>query len=304
MGFCLALRQEFQLKKFGFCGVKAERFCTFQWRLPVSVYLVYRVVLMVYAVFWLGYTNSIHGTPPQAWGAYLTNWTYIMLNIYLVSHCLAALYHHTHCTLRRRNYGQYCCSRPSSHEHNRIMEDLGEHEQTGYEDIPGSVAGREGGGGESGEVQVVSPLPRPPWYICWVWISFNVISSAALMVTIVFFAFLFRQLSDYPNISLENLQVHLLNSVIVFIEHLVSAVPFRLLHVIYPFAYGVIYMAFSVIYWAGDHNRVMYPNILDWNYPGSTVLYVLLIGFILIPLLHFFFFLLHKLKVLINKRWC
>ena len=30
MGACSALREEFQLNKFGFTGVKADRFCNFQ----------------------------------------------------------------------------------------------------------------------------------------------------------------------------------------------------------------------------------------------------------------------------------
>ena len=271
-----------------------------QWRLPVGVYLGYRLALMVYALFWLGYITSFHGNPPQAWGAYLTNWTYVMLNIYLVAHFLAALTHHALALSSRRNAGRagsYCCGRPSADTHELMFVEVESDVQrsASYEDIPGSVSP----GPTHTEVEIFS---RPPWYICVVWVLFNVISTAALMVTIVFFVFLFPLLSDYPSINLENLQVHLINSVIVVVEHLVTAVPYRLLHVLWPFLYGVLYMFFSVVYWAGDHSRVIYPNILDWNQAGTTVGYVLMIGFFIIPLLHFVFFLCHKAKMAIYRR--
>ena len=269
-----------------------------QWRLPVGVYLGYRLVLMVYGLFWLGYITSYRGNPPQAWGAYLTNWTYVMLNLYLVSHFLAALAHHL---LTRQNstgrLGSHCCSRPSPDTHSLMFMEAGSsmRNSSSYEDIPGSEIPRP--------THVEFEMPFcPPWYICVVWVLFNIVSTAALMVTIVFFLFLFPMFSDYPNIDLENLQVHLLNSVIIVIEHLVSGIPCRLLHVIWPFLYGIIYMSFSIIYWAGDHSRVMYPNILDWNQAGTTVGYVLMIGFVIIPSLHGIYFVLHKAKMAIYQR--
>ena len=271
-----------------------------QWRLPVGVYLGYRFVLMVYALFWLGYITSFHGSPPQAWGAYLTNWSYIMLNLYLVAHFLAASAFHLQAFFRQRNasrVGRYCCSllSPDTHAFMFMEAGSGMQSNSSYEDIPDSEIPNPA----HVEVETAS---HPPWYICVVWVLFNVISTAALMVTIVFFLFLFPLFSDYPSIDLENLQVHLLNSVIIVIEHLVSAMPYRLLHVLWPFLYGVIYMIFSVVYWAGDHSRVMYPGILDWNQAGTTVAYILLIGFVMIPFLHSIFFLLHKAKMAIYWR--
>jgi hypothetical protein len=149
-------------------------------------------------------------------------------------------------------------------------------------------------------------LQRPslPWYVCIVWVMFAAISAAAPMVSIMFFTFLFPRMDDYPSIGLENLQVHLLNSVIVLLEHFLTAVPCRLLHMVYPIVYGCIYMVFSVVYWAGDHSRVMYPGILDWNKPGPTTGYVLVIGFVFIPLLHTVFFIIYKAKMIILRRYC
>lgn len=311
MGFWREIRKEFHVSKFGFSGVQIDLFCHFQWRLPVGLYLAYRVLLMVYGVFWLGYIATYHGSPPLAWGAYLTNWSYTMLNIYLISHCLLALGLHFTQFISSRHAGRrggYCCRKPGLESYDAMFTEFGSSEDN-YDMIPDSAS--EGGGNGAGNGDVVSETAEVgyrhrhsvPFYVSIVWVQYNTISAAALMVTIVFFAFLFPLLSDYPNIGLENLQVHLINSVIILLEHAMSAVPYRLLHIIYPLLYGVIYMVFSVVYWAGDHDRVMYPNILDWNKPATTVGYVLLIGFVFIPLLHTFFFGLYKMKMLILRRF-
>ncbi|XP_076469397.1 protein rolling stone-like [Babylonia areolata] len=296
---CPSLRNEFRLRMFGFSGVKAERFCYSQWRMPVAVYLMYRFLLMSYGVCWLVYISVEHGDAEQAWGAYLTIWTYILLNIYLIAHFLAASVHHALTIYESWNVircSRYLCHRPSTTIHARMFTELnGGVSPAGYEAIPSSEA--------PDEAVVEEPEYRPPWYLCAVWVLFSAVSSAAVMVTFVFFVFLFPSMKDYPHINLENLQEHLLNSIIIIVEHLVSASPYRLLHVVYPFVYGVVYLAFSVIYWAGDHKRVMYP-ILDWNKPGPTVGYVFMVGFVFIPLLHLFFFLVHKLKIAVYRRGC
>ncbi|KAL8600104.1 hypothetical protein ACOMHN_009711 [Nucella lapillus] len=293
---CPSLREEFRLKMFGFSGVRAERFCYFQWRLPVAVYMVYRLVVMVYGLFWLIFASVRHGKTPQGWGAYLTVWTYTMLNIYLIAHFLASTLHHL-ITMYQRHHIMRPCSylfqRPSTtaHAHMFLGHGHGRVSMGDYEALPGS----EGMMGEGEEVAVL------PWYLWPVWMLFSIVSSAALMVTIVFFVFLFPGLPSYPRIGLENLQEHLLNSIIIVIEHLLSAAPYRLLHMVYPFVYGLIYMCFSLFYWMDDHRHVMYP-ILDWNKPGPTVGYVLMVGFVFIPVLHTFFFAVHKVKMAIHRR--
>ncbi|PVD24415.1 hypothetical protein C0Q70_14897 [Pomacea canaliculata] len=60
MAGCVAtLRKEFRLRNFGFSGVKKERFCMPIWQVPFVFYLIYRFVLMVYVIFWLGNERSI-----------------------------------------------------------------------------------------------------------------------------------------------------------------------------------------------------------------------------------------------------
>ena len=92
----------------------------FQWRCAPALYILYRLALMIYADFWLIYTaagfvdfgfqsgqkndsksqdNNIstleNGTIfiPYAWPVYLTNWTYLLLSLYLTVHALVAIWY-------------------------------------------------------------------------------------------------------------------------------------------------------------------------------------------------------------------
>lgn len=288
------LREEFQRRKFGFTGVKAERICMSQWRMPVALYILYRFILMVYVIFWLGYVSHFHGNPPQAWGTYLTNWTYTLLAIYLTWHFLSAVVFHVQAL---RNPGPTllgsCCAQPNPDNHQRVFVEIDSsvRENTDYEYIAG---------GENTSRLEGAAERQPPWYVCITWILFSAVSSGGFMVTIVFFSFLYPYMDNVNGIDLENLQVHLLNSVIIFLEHIVTGAPYRLLHFVYPFLYGLIYMTFSLIYWAIDNHHVMYP-ILDWSRPWPTVGIVFLIGFVLLPLFHTFFFLVYKTKMAVYR---
>ncbi|KAL5013630.1 hypothetical protein ScPMuIL_007900 [Solemya velum] len=99
-----------------------------------------------------------------------------------------------------------------------------------------------------------------------------------------------------------NLQLHGINTVIIVLEHLLSAVPVRLLHCVYPIIFGLVYVIFSAIYWGVNHDNVMYPGVLDWNSPSKTVGILFLVALVVIPFFHIAFFILHKLKLYIHWR--
>lgn len=101
---------------------------------------------------------------------------------------------------------------------------------------------------------------------------------------------------------IEDINLHAMNLVVVVLELACGAVPVRLLHGVYPILYGLVYTIFSLIYWSGDHSRVLYPKILDWNHPGSTAAIIaglLLVG---VPLLQTAIFGVYKLKVCVYRR--
>lgn len=120
------------------------------------------------------------------------------------------------------------------------------------------------------------------------------------MVTLVFWAILVPG-SNLGMLTNDNLQLHLVNSILVLLEHVLTAIPVRLLHVIYPIIYGLIYMFFSLFYWVADHSHVMY-FILDWNKPGPTIGYVILVGFVIMPIIHLIIYGIYRLKMFLFRK--
>ncbi|XP_050412142.1 protein rolling stone [Patella vulgata] len=267
------LREEFRLMKFGFGNVDDSRFYMFQFRSPPIVYILYRLFLTLYTMSWLIVTRngSIDGGK-LGWGVFLTNWTYIVLTIYLTTHLVAAVVYHIY----KWRQGGSIFRRTEEDVHNDYFRD--------------------------DDDMSMQESPKVHFYIARivVWVIYNAVSTGALVVTIIFWTSIYPTMPGGP-IGNYNLQLHILNSLIIFIEHFVTAVPFRILHFIYPFVYLLLYTIFSAIYWAGDHSRVIY-DILDWNKPGPTTGVVLLIGLIVVPLLHFLFYLIYKLRVFAYKR--
>ena len=120
-------------------------------------------------------------------------------------------------------------------------------------------------------------------------------SAGSATVTAMFFIFLWPLFAS-STIGQMNLQLHGINSVIILIEHLVSAVPYRLLHYVYALSYGLAYLIFSAIFYAAGNDDPIYP-ILDWTNPGFTMIIVVLVGFVVLPLLQVFFFVIYKVRL-------
>lgn len=139
-----------------------------------------------------------------------------------------------------------------------------------------------------------------PFYMAAIWILFNAVSVAAIVVSLVFWAIL-APFSNVGMINNENIQLHLVNSILILIEHLVTAIPVRVLHVVYPIIYGLIYVFFSLFYWVDDHSHVMY-FILDWGKPGETIGYVILVGAVIIPIVHMIVYGIYRLKMYLFKK--
>ncbi|CAL1531498.1 unnamed protein product [Lymnaea stagnalis] len=144
-----------------------------------------------------------------------------------------------------------------------------------------------------------------PFYFQISWCLSDIVSASAPIVTVIFFTALYPLVKDRPaeGLDLQNTNVHALNFVFVVIDHLISPRPIRLLHFAAPLIYGCVYIIFSVIYWSTDHvNHVIYPGVLDWNYPGVAVGVSLGLAVVAIPLLQLSFFALYQLKSWIHKR--
>lgn len=282
-----------------------------QWRLPPIVYVVYRMFLAVYADFWLIYTSvefagfgtaesdiingnnstenrTKNGTDVMViypWYAYLTNWTYLMLCVYLTWHFFVTVAYFLQNPMPFNN-------RPDPAFHRKLFPECQSssfYTATEYRQVS-SLEPVLGNG--------VSDLP---WYFKMVWVLFSIASVGSVLVTLVFFIFLWP-LFNTSSIGMMNLQLHGINSLIIGVEVVLSAVPCRLYHFVYALLYGITYLIFSAIFYGAGNTEPIYPGVLDWRKPGQTTMFCLILGFIGMPILQSFFFLVYKIRMFIYRK--
>jgi hypothetical protein len=98
-----------------------------------------------------------------------------------------------------------------------------------------------------------------------------------------------------------NLLIHAFNSILMVLDVLVVAHPFRLIHLCWSLLFIFVYFCFTVIYhFAGGTGRNNAPSIypaLNWNNPASTIVLVIL-GMLAVLVSHICVW----LAVLVRKR--
>lgn len=318
----MSIREEFSRSRFGFQDTYRERFLTFHWRLPGVVYVFYRLALAAFTLTILirdieHFENPNKGHPNQIWLVFLTEWTYILLTVYLSYHALVTLAVYNSCQglklklLRRMDFT----------EHKYLFRELyvlpaGYHQAIVADDDPMDIVDRSDGnsGPDGNETSLSGPEDDPmdiversdtiPWYLCLVWFLFNTASVFALVVSVAFWALLAPKIPSSYLLSEKNLQIHLINSVLILLENCLTAVPVRLLHSVYPFIYGLTYIIFALIYWSVDHNNVIYFFLDFGKSPGLAAASIVVIGFVLVPLLQLILYGIYRLKLNIFHNFC
>ena len=110
------------------------------------------------------------------------------------------------------------------------------------------------------------------------WLVLNIIMNFSVLVTVVYWSFL-----KVPLPIIFDLTCHTFPSILGIIEILLTPIPVKIQHVVYPLGYGAIYLMFTLIFYlAGGTNSMLedtaiYPGILDWNEPGTTCIANLII---------------------------
>ncbi len=120
-------------------------------------------------------------------------------------------------------------------------------------------------------------------------------------VTLIYFAFLYPlALSVDPAFAASalDINIHGVNTLIMLLDNFFCAIPIRVLHAVYPMTYGMIYVVFSLIYFALDpETHIPYPGILDWRKPEVTIPVVIVVVGILMPLLQLLWYLWYRLRL-------
>ena len=145
------------------------------------------------------------------------------------------------------------------------------------------------------------------WFNKLHWVSFTLGTELAVGISILFWLFFYDpERTDYL-FSPIILHMHMINGILALVDLWIVNIPVRLLHVVYPIAFGTMYAAFTGLYYAFNGtdesgNHYIYP-ILDYSSnPGVAV--KLLIGCILgfLTIVHLVFFLMYIIRNWITQH--
>ena len=126
--------------------------------------------------------------------------------------------------------------------------------------------------------------------------------TTSLVVSVLYWTLL------SPRSDIVNVSTHAVNSVMILIDLGLSNTSISILHIIYTWAYAIVYVVFSLIFTlSGGTNPNSGDNfiysILDWSdKPGTAVLYTFLTIFIVMPFFHGVSYFLFRLRVLVAAK--
>ena len=137
------------------------------------------------------------------------------------------------------------------------------------------------------------------WYHEALWVIYNIAANNSLVVTVAYWSAVYE--GNGPPDGLD-ISTHLLNCIFMLVETFLSAVPVRILHLIYGFLFFVAYIIVSVFYWGLEPNKPVYPVLDFTKSPEISAGLVLLYILVAQPLAQLSHFGLYKLRVFIKKR--
>ena len=143
------------------------------------------------------------------------------------------------------------------------------------------------------------------WFHKALWVIYNAAAAGAILITVIFWCLLFN---ESHGISAFSIIVHGVNAALVISETLLSSIPVRLLHVVYPMCLGIVYIVFTLVYWvSGGTNRFGMPYIYpQTDYTGRPVFSAisqLCLLFIGVPLSQCLIFCFYGLRVWIKAKY-
>lgn len=135
------------------------------------------------------------------------------------------------------------------------------------------------------------------------WFLMIVYTNMSIIVTIVYWSVLY---SPDPSLLYYNLTAHTFPSILGVLDILLTPIPVRIIHVVYPVSFALTYMIFTLIYWAAggtdpSGNSAIYTGFLDWDGPGMTSLSMFLCA-IGITVCQFVLWGLFRLKMVLYNR--
>ena len=263
---------------------------------------MYRFVVAAFCTGWM-----ISSLIRKNWFLWLSNWSFLVVTVYFICATIVTAIHYKR---ERKQTGNSASDQMKNGEAN-----------SAYKAKCGEAADSDGNSNnicepnhkfgakyachDNEELPFTVEAPEASralpmaWFHEALWVIYNIASVAAILVTLSFWLLLF---SADNGIGAITVIFHGVNSIVIVGDTMLSSIPVRLFHVIYPMLYCVVYIIFTVIYWAAVAPRYIYPQT---DYTGRPVLAAvsqLCLFFIGIPLCQSVMFGFYRLRVWIETK--
>ena len=220
-----------------------------QW-LPLPLFLLYRLIVFAYMAAWLIAHGAIRGeTSGLYWFIYITDWAFLLQVIAMAGVTLVTLIYYT-CTLNNKN----------EKEDSRMSRCLP------VQEVSSDMLYRQ---------------DNLHWVIRIVWVTYIVAATSTVLAGLGYWTIVYDSNCSSDNQTMDNtsishameinstsssadncgpdaasLHAHGVNILILFIDLILSLIPFHLLHFLYPCILTTAYVVFSgVFYAAGGTDR-------------------------------------------------
>ena len=128
---------------------------------------------------------------------------------------------------------------------------------------------------------------------------FNVLFLFFLQISLIYYCGIYPfeyKKGGFPGSAMD-INLHGISFIVVLLDNIMSAIPVRLLHVIYPIIVNAIYNGFMLIYFSKEQEDTPYVRLIDWSQPGITTGVNFLFYLVVLPLIQLTWFAIHRLKL-------
>ena len=236
-------------------------------------FIIYRWVIAGFFFGWLVAAGFYHLNGGPKFFIFLTNWGFLAFNAHLIWSAIVSTIDF---------FKEFVCCR-------RQYQDLGETRSLAYQrdlETPAGCCGRT--------------YNKISWYHMIQWALFVTGTELAVTLTILYWPLLYGP--DLP-ISGVNFNTHGSQGIIAVIELVITGVPIRFYHFYFTQIFAAVYAVFTGIYYAAGgtntNNSPYIYSILDYGTrPGSATGLILAVILVLLPIIHFLFYL-----VYVGRYW-
>ena len=276
---------------------------SFQW-FGVLFVLLYRFAIAVFCAGGIIASGIYFPRSREKWFIYLSNWTFFFVTLYYTCGTIVTAIHY-----KNQHKQQKCkASDQNQNEHTSkgdCDKEAGSSSSESRDNLVTSDVRDDVEMLFTGDALEASRATPMRWFHQVLWVIYDIASVGAILVTISFWLLIYRSLKR--EISVITIIIHAVNSIVMIGDTMLSSIPVRLFHVVYPMLFAAIYASFTVIYWAcggtDPHGAsYIYPQTDYSGRPVSSAVTQACMFLIGLPVCQSLIFGIHCLRVWIKGK--